>query len=211
MQNNNIKGKHIVGDSHYGTIEAYQYLQGKDMQTVFKPFKTKNRPGFLNEEDFTYDKKNDQYICPQGKVLKFKTYQHTVFRKAYKAKKEDCIKCPLKHKCVSSKTQARLVTRFYGEWIDKAKEWTQSDHGKALLRKRKFCIEGIFGEGKTQHLLRRMLFRGLINAKIQLFMTAGAMNLKRLIDGVGVRSAEFLLSLVRCCCFQLSIAFSQIY
>lgn len=211
MEQNDVKGEYIAGDNHYGTIEAYQYLQGKDMKTVFKPLKSKHRPGFLNEEDFTYDKEGDQYICPQGKVLKFKTHQHTVFRKAYKAQKEDCIKCPIKHKCVSSKTQARLVTRFYGDWIDKAKEWVQSTYGKALLRKRKFCIEGIFGEGKTQHLLGRMLFRGLRNAKIQLFMTTSAMNLKRLIDETNVRSSEFISSLIKWVNFRLFLAFSRIY
>ena len=54
-------------------------------------------------------------------------------------------------------------------------------------------IEGIFGEGKERHLLRRMLFRGLKKAKIQVILTASVMNLKRLVKELGKRSSDILL------------------
>jgi len=82
---------------------------------------------------------------------------------------------------------------------------------KRFFRKRKFCIEGVFGEGKVQHLLGRMLFRGLRKAKIQLFMITSTLNLKKLIDKAGFRSAEFLLSLIKQLNFKLFLAFSRVY
>jgi hypothetical protein len=41
-------------------------------------------------------------------------------------------------------------------------------------------VEGVHGEAKTQHGLRRAVRRGLMNVAIQVYLTAAAMNLKRL-------------------------------
>lgn len=83
-----------------------------------------------------------------------------------------------------------MISRFYGEWVENAKHWIKSSYGKRLLRNRKVYIEGIFGEGKERHLLRRMLFRGLKKAKIQVILTASVMNLKRLVKELGKRSSD---------------------
>jgi len=41
-------------------------------------------------------------------------------------------------------------------------------------------VEGIHGEAKTQHGLRRAVRRGLSNVAIQVYLTAAVINLKRL-------------------------------
>ena len=41
-------------------------------------------------------------------------------------------------------------------------------------------VEGIHGQAKTQHGLRRAVRRGLANVAIQVYLTAAVMNLKRL-------------------------------
>jgi hypothetical protein len=41
-------------------------------------------------------------------------------------------------------------------------------------------VEGVHGEAKTQHGLRRAVRRGLANVAIQVYLTAAVMNLKRL-------------------------------
>jgi len=73
----------IVADSHYGTSEVYNYLAYQDIAAMIRPRRTKNRPGFLTVDDFTYDREKDCYVCPQGEVLKLKGYQRSVHRKAY--------------------------------------------------------------------------------------------------------------------------------
>ena len=42
-------------------------------------------------------------------------------------------------------------------------------------------IEGMHGEAKTQHGLRRAVRRGLTNVAIQAYLTAAVINLKRLV------------------------------
>jgi hypothetical protein len=49
------------------------------------------------------------------------------------------------------------------------------------LVERKWKIEGLFGEAKQNHGLRRARYRGLSNVQIQFFMTAIALNCKRVV------------------------------
>lgn len=44
---------------------------------------------------------------------------------------------------------------------------------------RAWKIEGLFGEAKDNHCLRRVRYRGLRNAQIQFYLTALTQNLKR--------------------------------
>jgi hypothetical protein len=44
----------------------------------------------------------------------------------------------------------------------------------------KWKVEGMHGEAKTQHGLRRAVRRGLANVAIQAYLTAAVINLKRL-------------------------------
>lgn len=54
-------------------------------------------------QDFNYDEKNDKYICPQGNALRLNVKScrgtGTIYRR-YVAQEQDCIHCPVKHKCI---------------------------------------------------------------------------------------------------------------
>jgi Transposase DDE domain len=51
---------------------------------------------------------------------------------------------------------------------------------KQLYNRHRNFVEGVHGEAKTQHGLRRAVRRGLDNVAIQVYLTAAVMNLKRL-------------------------------
>jgi transposase len=192
-----------VADSHYGTSELYNYLDQKGIEAVIKPRRTKNRPGFFTIDDFEYDSENDRYICPQGRTLRLKTYQHTLHRKNYVADKKACRECPLRDRCTTSKRQGRLLTRFIDDHFEVADRMVGSPFGQDLLRQRQTAIEGVFGEAKAFHLLRRALFRGKAKLKIQLLLTAAVLNLKRLARWMENR-AENLMAIFQNLHFLLS-------
>ena len=125
--------------------------------------------------------KQDHYVCPNNCILNFIKREGRAFRKLYRAKQSDCATCPFRSTCTTSKQGYRTVSRLDGPWVDRAQKLCQSPHGKRMYRRRQTCIEGVFGEGKVNHNLGRMQFRGLKNANIQLLMIAITMNLKRLI------------------------------
>jgi len=54
------------------------------------------------------------------------------------------------------------------------------DSTKRLYNRHRYLVEGIHGEAKTQHGLRRAVRRGLENVAIQVHLTAAVINLKRL-------------------------------
>ena len=53
-----------------------------------------------------------------------------------------------------------------------------------VYNRHRVYVEGVHGEGKTQHGLRRALRRGLANVAIQVYLIAAVINLKRLAKAV---------------------------
>ncbi|MGB5105376.1 MAG: transposase [Candidatus Zixiibacteriota bacterium] len=171
----------VVGDKHYGSSEVLNYLDQRGITAVMKPRRINNRPGFLTIDDFRYDPEHDQYVCPQGEVLKLKVTQRTLHRKNYADSKESCTSCPLRDRCTTGKKEGRLLTKFIDNHFENALELVKTDWARGLLRQRQIVSEGTFGEAKAYLLLRRALFRGRLKLKIQLLLTATVLNLKRLM------------------------------
>lgn len=61
-----------------------------------------------------------------------------------------------------------------------------SDEDRRLYQRHRWRSEGYHGEAKTWHGLARAVRRGLQNMHIQTFLTAAAVNLKRLAAALGV-------------------------
>ena len=55
-----------------------------------------------------------------------------------------------------------------------------SDEDRRLYQRHRWRVEGVHGEAKTWHGLARAVRRGLANIQIQAYLTAAAINLKRL-------------------------------
>ena len=50
----------------------------------------------------------------------------------------------------------------------------------SIYKRHQWKVEGMHGEAKTRHGLRRAVRRGLSNVAIQVYLTAAVINLKRL-------------------------------
>jgi hypothetical protein len=72
--------------------------------------------------DFTYDREQECYRCPGGKVLKLKARRHQIennlFRR-YEADEADCSRCPLRERCLQTPEARR---KHLAILIGKAKE-----------------------------------------------------------------------------------------
>jgi IS5 family transposase len=62
---------------------------------------------------------------------------------------------------------------------------------KRLYQRHRWRVEGVHGEAKTWHGLARAIRRGLDNMRIQAFLTAAAINLKRLAAAIPAAIAGF--------------------
>ena len=66
LNNYGIKMKNFLGDAGYSSGENYFYLQQEGIEAYIPLL----GGAFAGSEGFTYDELNDQYICPNNKILK---------------------------------------------------------------------------------------------------------------------------------------------
>ncbi len=69
--------------------------------------------------------------------------------------------------------------------------WSEDDD--RLYRRHRWRSEGFHGEAKTWHGLARAVRRGFDNMRVQSFLTAAAINLKRLAAAVLVIVYDFIV------------------
>ncbi len=130
---------------------------------------------------FRYDAKNDILKCPRGRILRpGRPIKHSRF---FYSKAKDCARCPLKTDCLSKGrvNKAVVVGDNYPALLRARRRRERSSaEDRQLYQRHRWRSEGFHGEAKTWHGLARAVRHGLPNMKIQAYLTAAAINLKRL-------------------------------
>ena len=170
-------------------------MQGIKPHTPINKQMTKNQKGIYSIDDFKFDSEKNEYVCPQGKRLKYHGFKKASLQLVWRSQKKECKICPCKKEC--TKDTARSISRhIYSEYIEKAKGYNNTKEYIKSQIKRKW-IEGLFGEAKQFMGLRTAKFREGWNVKEQFLMTALALNIKRMVkilakkDGGGADSITF--------------------
>ena len=119
--------------------------------------------------------------CPAGRTLRGSHRQKGSW--VFRARAADCRTCALRSRCFAPSAGSRTVAIVDGyEALLRARRrrlrWGEREHG--LYARHRWRVEGAHAEAKTRHGLRRAVRRGLWNVAIQVYLTAAAMNLKRL-------------------------------
>jgi len=178
--NTTKKIKTLTADAGYAFARNYAHLESRGIEAIIPP-PARIRRAKVPLCRFKYDRLHNIVRCPQGRVL-----QHSYSNKQgafYRAKKSDCTNCPLFEQCVpgNATTRAVLIVDGY-ESLLRTRRWKDNwcNSTRRMYQRHRWRAEGIHGEAKTQHGLRRATRRGLVNVEIQSYMTAATMNLKRL-------------------------------
>ena len=189
------KPKFVVADSHYGGIESLKYYQDQHVKTCIHPRISDNLGGRFRNTDFKVIIDGEEMQCPAGHRVKKQT--NHLYRIQFRWPKELCNSCELKSRCTKS-DHGRIVSFYKGHYFDRARAIVNTREGKKLLRARQIIVEGLIGEAKNLHLLNRCRYRNLERFRIQLFLTASAINLKRMLKvrnkriGTGASAATAL-------------------
>ena len=94
----------------------------------------------------------------------------------------------------NQKFRARFVYRgIHQDEVEVVRRRQRTATFRQRLVERKWKIEGLFGEAKQNHSLRRARYRGLSKVQIQFFMIAIALNCKR---AVAISSLLRLIDLI---------------
>ena len=174
---------HVTADRGYAHSINYRELDTRGIDAVIPVQRDSNYgKGDMSVRRFKYDGLHRRVTCPGGKVLTRSSRRKNGW--AYKSKRSDCRNCPHCRRCLppSSKTRTILIVDGYEALLRarrrKARGW--DDYTRHLYSRHRHLVEGIHGEAKTQHGLRRAVRRGLENVAIQVYLTAAVINLKRL-------------------------------
>ena len=172
--------KTVTADQGYAYGKVYGGMERRGIDPVI-PAKKEPIRSKVPLRRFRYDAKHDIAKCPRGKVLRpGKPVAHGRF---FHSKARECARCDLASICLSPgrNTKSVVIGDDHPALLRarrRKERWSEED--ARLYRRHRWRSEGFHGEAKTWHGLARAVRRGLQNMRIQAFLTAAAVNLKRL-------------------------------
>ena len=175
----------VTGDTTYGTVENIVALEDAGIRAFFPLPDFDHRTPFFGKGMFVYDATRDVYRCPQGQSLPRRKTKYTEQEVVYRADATTCNACPVKAACTASDHGRTVHRSFYADYLEKVRGYHTTEAYQKAMRKRQVWVEPLFAEAKEWHGLRRLRFRGLMNANIQGLMIAAGQNLKRLLVASG--------------------------
>jgi len=181
--------KKLIGDTAYGTAEFLGWMVNEKGIEPHVPVwdKGKRTDGTFSRSDFIFNEDNDQYICPNGKLLKrhrrnFKVPRTGVTQSneiKYRASKLDCAACPLKEQCCPNVELRKVVRSIHESARDVARAVRQTPDYRRTRRQRK-QVEMPFAHMKRILKMDRLRLRGISGARDEFILTATAQNLRRM-------------------------------
>lgn len=140
------------------------------------------------KDKFIYNKKEDHYICPNNQLLKKKAKQthHNNVNDTYSAASAICKRCPIKEKCLPTKTLYKRLYRWeHEEMMEKHLEKMETDEAKAIMKKRGSIVEHPFGTIKRTLGWDHYLVRGKEKVSGENALIMLTYNFKRLLNLIG--------------------------
>ncbi len=140
----------------------------------------------FSKDKFLWDSQNNQYICPEDKVLKYSRFKKEKNHYAYRVENaKDCLRCPHFGKCTRSKNGRQIIRLKNEELKERLEARYSSNEGQAIYKKRKLRAELPFGHIKQNIDGRYFLLKGLESAKAEFSILTSCFNITRMITLLG--------------------------
>ena len=178
----------VALDSGYLSTPICHALQEQQIFAVIGHRRFHPVRGLFPKWKFVYEAEVDQYLCPQGQNLSYRTTTREGYRE-YHSNPEHCKTCPRLNECTQSKNHKKVITRHV--WEDSREQVRQnrlSISGKMLYKKRKETIERSFADAKQLHGLRYCRFRGISAVSEQVLLTAACQNMKKIATHLAAKA-----------------------
>lgn len=180
----------IIADAGYRTPAIAHELLEDGVKPLFPYKRPMSKDGFYRKYEYVYDEAYDCYICPENKILSYRTTNRDGY-KEYQSCGSLCANCPSIHKCTESKRHEKVVMRHvWEEYMEMAEEIRHTLGNKAIYELRKETIERIFGTAKEQHGFRYTQYIGKARMEMKAGLTFACMNLKKLARILAQRKWE---------------------
>ena len=198
-----FEGKILTADSLYHSPTNLKkckeekldaYIPDKDFRKRDPRLKTKgqDRPKKkrFTLEDFRHNETTDEYICPQGKILKLQVKMAQVdgvIYRRYVADRNDCQGCELKSRCIMNKNgKRRYLNVPIGSSLDNLTkpmiEKIDSEKGRKIYHQRIGVVEPVFANVRTQKRMDHFTLRGKVKVNIQWLLYCMIHNLEKIVN-----------------------------
>lgn len=182
---NGVTVNEIIADTAYSGKDNLARMKKETISPVV-PLNPIVHEGGERQEGFEYNKDADFVVCPAGERSKRKAIQGSKTSGESRSlvfyfDVEICKTCPLREGCykpgAKSKTYSiRIIAEHYKEQI----EFEFSDTFKERIKRRPI-IEHKNAEMKRFHGMDTARYRGLFRMRIQAYLTAFVVNVKRMV------------------------------
>ncbi len=171
----------VVADSQYGTIHNYLECHDRGLAAHIPPFTDGQvRNGRFSDEAFTYDPKDDVYLCPAGQRLQQRRYDRNRETFQYQCQAKICQACSLRDQCTDSKTGRTLRRHLRHEEVRRMRDRAQSCGSQKDIRTRQHLMERSFARA-VRFGFKRARWRRLWRVQIQEYLTAAIQNIMVLV------------------------------
>lgn len=178
------KCKMACSDSGYSNLDELEKIANQKIQVIVPSLRQASgkEPGPFDARNFTYDRENDCYICPKGKLLLFKHIEHKRRRKVYFAGKAACCVCEHFGTCTTNRRYGRKVTRLLKEDLRQEFEHQYAlPANQEIYKQRKQKVELPFAHIKHNLGVRGFLLRGLDGVRAEFSIMTSCFNITRMI------------------------------
>jgi len=170
-------------DQGYSTTDELEKVDKQDIKVVVPPCEKSDI-----KKSFTYDSKNDYYLCQEGHILENtglttdkKSHIYRIENKSF------CLDCIRFNTCTKSK-RGKTVTRLLNE---EARQRFESQYNEPesqeIYKLRQQKVELPFGHIKRNLGVSAFLLRGLDGAKAEISLLATCFNISRMITIFGIQ------------------------
>ncbi len=171
----------LVGDTHYGSAAMLGWLVNDKQIAPHVPVwdKSERTDGTFGRSAFSFDARNNRYVCPAGKFLKPTWRMKKKNPNMYRASQYDCQACPLKSQCCPNTPHRRIERNPFEPAREVARAIAKTDAYRQSRKDRK-KVEMLFAHLKRILKLDRLRLRGFTGANDEFLMAATVQNLRRM-------------------------------
>ena len=179
-----LKPHEVTADKAYDWGENLESLANDKTIANIALSKTNHRSGssYFTVEDFPYDPKTNQLMCPAGHIST-SCYSEILYNNkpgyAFQFKASKCNVCLLKAKCVKNNEGRRVYVSYYEPYFRLARERLATKEGQQAYHNR-YKIEQKVADLTRYCGLRRCRYRGLDRAGIHTLLATIVCNIKRM-------------------------------